>query len=154
MIVSGVFYLFGNIMPYQLTDTHTNADVGLVAYGTNLEELFADSAYGLTSIMVESDDIQLRRELSLELKADDLPELYFDWLSEIIYIKDAESFLLKRVEFDIIDKTAVFLRARLFGDSIAPNRQVLKIDVKAVTKYKFRMEKVGERWNGEVVFDL
>lgn len=140
-------------MPFELTDAHTSADIGLIATGRDLVELFSDAALGLTSIMVSMDGLTLDRERLVEIAGDDLENLFRRWLSEIIYIKDAERFLLRRCEIKL-DDNAFSIKGRLFGDTIDPSRHLLKIDVKAVTYYKFRVEKVGDIWRGEVVFDL
>ncbi len=141
-------------MPFELTDLHTSADIGLIATGKNLIELFNDAAIGLTSIMVDIDGLTENRERPVSLRGENLEDLFFQWLSEIIFIKDAECFLMKRSEIDFEEEGCAALRGILFGDSIDPKRHILKTDVKAVTFYKFRIEKAGEIWKAEVVFDL
>ena len=141
-------------MPYSYIDIDTGADVSMKATGASLVELFSDSAIGLTNIMVDPDKLKENRQIPVEIKADSLSDLYFDWLSEIIYIKDVESFLIKKIKIDKLDNKTGIIRATLIGDSIDPRRQVLKIDVKAVTYYKFRIEKTDGQWVGEVVFDI
>jgi SHS2 domain-containing protein len=141
-------------MPYKITDTHTCADVGLIVSGETLEQLFADSAAGLMAIMVEPDGVRENKNSTLELEADDLEELFYSWLSELIYIKDADDFLLKECKLKITKNNQYKLKAELTGDSIDPKRQTLKTDVKGVTYYRFRIEKIENEWHGEVVFDL
>jgi len=140
-------------MPYELTDKDTSADVGLIVTGQNLIELFTDAALGMTSIMVDIDGLKGERERPIDMTGETLEDLLYRWLSEIIYIKDAERFLLRSCRIELDEGKSV-LKGKLFGDTIDPARQVLKIDVKAVTFYKFKIEKVGDLWRGEVVFDL
>lgn len=140
-------------MPYKHSDKYTRGDIGLTATGCSLTELFVDSGRGLTEIMTDSNNLQESRQIEVELKSDNLSELYYDWLSEIIYLKDAELFLMKRTEFARLDEDGK-LKAKLFGDTIDPKRHILKIDVKAVTYYKFKIEKKDNGWFSEVVFDL
>jgi len=141
-------------MPYKISDEFTCADVGLIVTGETLERLFSDAASGLMEIMVEPDGVEESKNLKLEIDGDTLEELFYNWLSELIYIKDAEDFLLKKCRLEIGDKKKFNLKAFLTGDSIDPKRQVLKVDVKGVTYYRFRVEKIGNEWQGEVVFDL
>ncbi len=126
----------------------------MTATGQDLIELFADSGRGLTEIMTDSEKLRENRQLDIELNSDSLTELYYDWLSEIIYLKDAELFFMKGAEFNLLDKKRGTLKAKLFGDTIDPKRHVLKVDVKAVTYYKFKIEKIKDGWQSEVVFDL
>jgi SHS2 domain-containing protein len=141
-------------MPYELSDFHTSADVGMVVSGGSLQEIFCDAAIGLTEIMVDLDGLESRKQLVIELENENLEDLFYQWLSDIIYFKDVESFLVKRCDIDITADPVYKLKAVLYGDEIDYSRQTLKVDVKAVTYYKFRIEKVGDHWQGEVVFDL
>ena len=93
-------------------------------------------------------------DIVARVKGENFEDLFFQWLSEIIFIKDAERFLMKRAEINFEKEGQAALQGRLFGDSIDPKRHILKTDVKAVTFYKFRVEKMGEIWKAEVVFDL
>jgi SHS2 domain-containing protein len=141
-------------MPYKISDAYTSADVGLIASGETLEQLFADSAAGLMEIMVEPEGLRESRNLALEIEGNSLDELYYSWLSELIYIKDANDFLMKNCRLEIRKNAKYRLTAKLAGDSIDPKRQVLKVDVKGVTYYHFRIEEKENIWQGEVVFDL
>ena len=142
-------------MPYKLTDVHTTADAGLEVVGASPEELFADAAVGMTEIIVDLDGLVEKQEVSFDIEEATLDDLFFGWLSEVIYYKDAQSLLLKRCELKISEKSGRFiLRARLFGDEIDPDRHTLKVDVKGVTYYKFGIKRERDKWRGEVVFDL
>ncbi|UCD94597.1 MAG: archease [Candidatus Zixiibacteriota bacterium] len=142
-------------MPYKLTDVHTTADAGLEVLGASPEELFADAAIGMTEIMVELDGLTEKREVAFDLEGTTLDDLFFNWLSEVIFYKDAECLLLKRCELKILEEDEKFtLRARIFGDEIDPERHTLKVDVKAVTYYRFGIKKEDDHWRGMVVFDL
>ncbi len=141
-------------MPYKITDAHTCADVGLTVSGETLEQIFADAAAGLMEIMVDPGGLEERKKLALEIEEDSLEELFYSWLSELIYIKDARDFLMKHCRLKIRKNSRYKLKADLVGDNIDPKRQVLKIDVKGVTYYRFRIEKINDTWQGEVVFDL
>jgi SHS2 domain-containing protein len=59
-------------MPYKISDAYTSADVGLIASGETLEQLFADSAAGLMEIMVEPEGLRESRNLALEIEGNSL----------------------------------------------------------------------------------
>ena len=141
-------------MPYELSDKYTNADIGLIVTGESLEELFGDAVIGLMDIIVELSGLEEREEIAFELEDDDLESLFYRWLSEIIYYKDADDFLVKRCDLIIVRTDKIRLKARLFGDKIDRLRHVFKVDVKAVTYYEFKIRKTNDHWLGEVVFDL
>ncbi len=141
-------------MPYELTDRSTTADAGLTATGSSLEELFADSAIGLMQIMTEVDELEEKDSLSFEIEEDTTEELYYRWLSDIIYYKDAEDLLVKKCRIEIIENDKLRLKATISGEKINPEKHTLKVDVKAVTYYRFNIEKENDNWHSEVVFDL
>nr|MBN2277074.1 archease [candidate division Zixibacteria bacterium] len=141
-------------MPYKINDTHTSADIGLVVTGRDVVELFRDALLGLIEIMAEPSSLESSRNLPVQLTAETIGDLFFSWLAEILYLKDAENFLPVDCVLKIEGKDGFHLEGALIGDSIDPVRQILKIDVKAVTYHKFNIAKTGEKWRGEVVFDL
>ncbi len=141
-------------MPYQLSDAHTSGDAGMIATGENLEVLFADSAYGLTDIMADPEKLREEVAYNIELEEENLEDLYFSWLSELVYYKDAEMFLVKRCMIEIQQNENYKLRAVIHGDKIDAARHQLRVDVKAVTYYRFKIEKVENFWLGEVIFDI
>ena len=63
---------------------HT-ADVGLVAYGRNLAEAFANAAYGMFSIIADLRTVKATESRSLELNEDGYEALLFEWLNSLIY---------------------------------------------------------------------
>ena len=146
------FYVL--LMPYRFSDKYSTADAGIIVTGRTVEELFCDAALGMTEILVDLEDLESGRQLTVELDADSMETLFFDWLSEIIYLKDAESFLLKKCVMEIKSGNRIILQASLSGDTIDPNRHTLKVDVKAVTFYRLKVEQVNDHWQGEAVFDL
>jgi len=141
-------------MPFKLTDIYSTADICLLASGQTLEELFVDSAAGLIEIIVDRDSLGDKRKIGCRVEGKDLEELYYNWLAELIYIKDAELFLPRTIVIDRLTETGPTLTATLYGETIDQSRHRLKVDVKAVTYYKFKIEKIDNLWRGEVVFDI
>ncbi|PKK82205.1 MAG: hypothetical protein CVT49_14850 [candidate division Zixibacteria bacterium HGW-Zixibacteria-1] len=141
-------------MPYKYTDIYSTADVGMIVTGRSLNELFADAALGLTEVVVDLEGLDDGRQIDIELEADSLDDLFFIWLSEVVYHKDADSFLVKKVNVNIETVGRIKLKAELYGDTIDPLRHTLKVDVKAVTLYRLKVEQINDHWRGEAVFDL
>lgn len=141
-------------MPYQYSDSHTSADIGLVSYGFSLREMLIDAALGLTALMVEPEDLRDDRIVDIKVIGEDPESLFYRWLSEIIFLKDAENFLLKKCMVKSEDCPPWKISGKLFGDAIDPSRQRLKIDIKAVTLYKLGVTRNENVWRGEAVLDL
>ncbi len=69
---------------------HT-ADVGIVAYGSDMKQAFANAAKGLFSIITELDDVEETGHRDIALTAPDRESLLVAWLNELIYLFDTEN---------------------------------------------------------------
>ena len=67
---------------------HT-ADVGIVAYGADMKQVFANAAKGLFSLIIELDEEEIVLR-DIELTAFDQANLLVAWSNEFIYLFDAE----------------------------------------------------------------
>jgi SHS2 domain-containing protein len=134
---------------FEVTD-HT-ADVGIVAYGRDLGEAFANAAHGMFSLIAEpaSQNEDFCREI--DLHASDRDALLVDWLNELIFIFEVDHVILSR--FEITDLSENRLRARVCGDRIDPARHQLKTEVKAATYHSLRIEE-GDGFSIRVILDM
>ncbi|MFC2021388.1 archease [Chloroflexota bacterium] len=129
---------------------HT-ADVGIIAYGSDTEESFANAAKGLFSLITELSDVEEIEHRDIELTAPDLESLLVAWLNELIYLFDAENMLFKR--FDITQLGNTRLKARSYGQKVDSSRHKLKMGVKAATYHMLKIDKSnGARI--QVLFDI
>ena len=89
---------------------HT-ADIGIIAYGADLKQTFANAARGLCSLITEPDKVDEGVHRDIELTAPGIESLLVDWLDEIIYLFGAENILFKR--FDISHIAPTRLKAKV-----------------------------------------
>lgn len=133
---------------FQLIE-HT-ADVGLIAYGRNLAEAFANAAYGLFSIITELKTVRETESRRVELSEEDAEALLFEWLNNLIYLFDVEMLFFKR--FDIIELDEHQLKAICYGERYDASRHHLKTGVKAATYHMLKVNK--EKNQVQVIFDV
>ncbi len=131
---------------FQLIE-HT-ADTGLIAYGNNLAEAFANAAYGLFSIIAELNKVREVESRPVVVSAEDTEGLLFDWMNHLIYIFDVEHLLFKR--FDITEFSKHNLKATCWGEKYKPSRHQLKIGVKSATYHMLKVEKNRV----QIIFDV
>ncbi|MBN2288821.1 MAG: archease [Candidatus Glassbacteria bacterium] len=117
---------------------HT-ADVGLYAYGSGLEELFANAAAGLMSLVVGTSEIAAVEETPISLEAGSAEELLRAWLAELLYFYNAEGKLFAGAEFTTLTDTR--LEAVVQGETLDPARHEVACEVKAVTWHGLRVER-------------
>jgi SHS2 domain-containing protein len=129
---------------------HT-ADVGIIAYGADLRQAFANAARGLFSLITELDDVEEVLHRDVVLTASDEESLLVEWLNELVYQFDTEGILFKR--FDIIQLNSTHLKARSYGEKIDSSRHKLKIGVKAATYHMLKVEK-NNGCRVQVLFDI
>ena len=133
---------------FQLIE-HT-ADTGLVACGNNLAEAFANAAYGLFSIIAELNKVRAVESRLLEVNAEDIEGLLFNWMNHLIYVFEVEHFLFKR--FDISEFTENNLKATCRGEKYDPSRHRLKLGVKSATYHMLKLD--GEKNRVQLIFDV
>ena len=129
---------------------HT-ADVGVIAYGADLKQAFANAAKGLFSLITELDDVEEVLHRDIELTSSDEESLLVGWLNELIYRFDAESILFER--FDIIQLDDTRLKARSYGEKVDSSKHKLKTGVKAATYHMLKVDKT-DGFRVQVLFDI
>jgi protein archease len=117
---------------------HT-ADVGIVAYGSDLKEAFANSAYGMFSLIADLEEVKEKVSHEIDVQATDQEALLVDWLNELLYLFDVEHVIFKR--FDITALSQTSLEAKVYGEKIDTSRHQLKTAVKAATYHMLKIEK-------------
>jgi SHS2 domain-containing protein len=129
------------------------ADIAFEAQSKTLDGLFESCALALADIMVDPSTLRVSTSRDLGLKADDLDRLLYDFLTELIVIKDVDSLLFKEVKVRV-DADNNTLSASLMGEPIDRDRHTLRNDVKAVTMHMFGIKREGDVWKGTVVLDI
>jgi len=129
---------------------HT-ADVGVIAYGADLKQAFANAARALFSMITELDDVEEVLYRDIDLTASDEESLLVGWLNELIYRFDAESILFER--FDIIQLDDTRLKARSYGEKVDSSKHKLKTGVKAATYHMLKVDKT-DGFRVQVLFDI
>lgn len=136
--------------PFEIID-HT-ADIGIVAYGTDVKQIFANAAFGLFSLMADLDEFKGNIQRKLQLSADDMEFLLVAWLNELIYVFDVEHIIFKRFEVD--ELTSTNIKARCFGDKIKLGQHKLKREIKAATYHMLKIDKGDGGYKAQVIFDI
>ncbi len=129
---------------------HT-ADIGIVAYGSTLEETFSAAARGMFSIMVDLDEIRPATPREIGVRASDLELLLVEWLSELLFIFETEYMLFNRFEVSLAAEGQ--LRARAWGEPVDPERHHVGTGIKAVTRHMLSLER-RDGYRATVIFDV
>jgi len=146
-----------NKKKYKLLEKVAIADIAYEAYGRNLNELFENSAFAIFEMMVDLKTVDAKKKLKIKLDSENIENLLYDFLSEILFLKDSKymvfnksKVLIKKEKNDESYK----LNAVLEGDRINPKKQKLENDIKAVTMHMFKMEKIKNDYKATIVVDI
>ncbi|MGD8267906.1 MAG: archease [Desulfobacterales bacterium] len=143
-------------MPYRFIDEIATADVAFEASGADLEEVFTAAAEALLAVTV-ADHLTVRGSLrkTVTLVAESEEMLLFDFLQELVFLKDRDQTLLRVDRIDILPgKEGYHLEAKLAGEQLDYDRHDLVVDVKAVTMHQFHLAPTPDGWQARIVLDI
>ena len=131
--------------------SHT-ADLGMLVYGRDVQELFAHAAWGMFDLISDASTIRPQQTITVRVEALDPEDLLVQWLSELLYLYDTQRFLSCAATFTALERT--HLVATIQGEPLDPVRHPIDTEIKAVTYHQIAVEQVGERWQARVIFDV
>lgn len=141
-------------MTYRYLEDIATADAAFEVNGSTLEELFMDAAVATFEVMVDTKSVKPRIIREIEMKNETVDGLLFDWLSELVYLKDADSLLFSSFDVNIKKNDAYELKATVSGDNINQEEHALRSDVKAVTFHMFEVKRAEDGWTARVILDI
>ncbi|MBI3399510.1 MAG: archease [Deltaproteobacteria bacterium] len=141
-------------MPYAYLDHE--ADVGIRATGSTLEEAFEQGAKAMLNVMWDISTIEERQNVSIECEARDIPELFIEALNEILFRQDVEGLVLARVKVgEIKNINGIYkLKGTVFGEPLNFDKHTVKTEVKAATYAGLRYEEKEGRHSMQCILDV
>lgn len=104
--------------------------------------------------MVDPATLSITVEQAVTIEAQKLDLLLYDWLSELIYLKDRDRHIFPVAQVSIAGEGPFRLEAALQGGAIDPERTALGADAKAVTFHQFALEQTADGWRARLVIDI
>lgn len=130
----------GKIRRYEPVE-HT-AETGIRAFGSGLDEIFANAAYGMFDLMTDLSKVKPKGEFEVRLEAGDLQAIMVDWLTNLLFIHETHGVYLSEFQVHIEGKS---LSAKVMGEKIDRRRHRPRLAVKAVTYHMMDIDpKAGQ----------
>ncbi len=131
------------------------ADIGFSFQGETLEEAFVQAGRAL--LFLQGGEEALRslssnERVSIEVEGNDLLEVLYDWLSEILFFFDSEQLLLGEFHFEKLDEHGA--KASVGGQKFDQTKFETPYYVKAITYHEMKLEKGEGGWHGRVFVDI
>lgn len=141
---------------FRFLDDVAIADLAFDASGDSLQELFYGATCAVIEAMAEPTTVGATWRQAIERTDEDPAELLFDWLSDLVYWKDAAGVVFSRSELTLTrqDHGCWNLMGVLYGESVNGSAQTLRADVKGITKHLYRLSQDGGGWTVRVVLDV
>jgi SHS2 domain-containing protein len=130
---------------------HT-ADIGIIAYGADVKELFSNAALALFSLITELESIEEKLRLNLQVRSADRDSLLVEWLNELIYVFDAKHVLVNRCDIESLTYTQ--LKATCHGENLDPMKHKIKRGIKAATYHMLKLDENGDGYRAQVILDV
>jgi len=131
------------------------ADIAFEAEGESVEEVCRGATQALLESMANPATVSGGWERVIERSDADPSMLLFDWLSEVVYWKDAAGVVFQEAPLTLTREGDVWLlRAHLIGAPVDQQAQELHADVKGVTKHLYELKQTGRCWKVRVVLDV
>ncbi|WP_290597812.1 MULTISPECIES: archease [unclassified Archaeoglobus] len=137
-------------MKYRFID-HT-ADIAFEVYGSSLAELLKNAGLAFYDSFVDLSKIDGYKEVKIEVEGEDEEILLYRWLNELLYLFDTQFFAAKDVEVEVRGNDVKKAAGKLKGGKFTPEN--VKVEPKAITMHKFRVEKTPEGLKAFVVVDI
>ena len=139
---------------YRFLEEVALADCAMEIEGRDLDDLFETAAQAMARLMVDPATIASTVDRTLILEAARLDLLLFDWLSELIFLKDRDRQVFTRCRVRVSGEGPFSVAAQIRGGVIDPERTALGADPKAVTFHQFALDQVRDGWRARVVIDI
>ncbi|MBW2988185.1 archease, partial [Candidatus Woesearchaeota archaeon] len=110
---------------------------------------FENSAKALFSIICEIEQLEPTKSFWLEIEAESHEELLYEWLSRLLAESEIRGLFFSRFVVSIEGNK---LKARVYGSKADP--KIGKVQVKAITKYKFGLVKQNSLYVATVSCDI
>jgi len=140
------------VLPDWLCPLDHTADVGYFLQAGNLKELFARAAWAMFTTITNMATVQPAESEPVRVQAQDRAGLLVAWLSELNFRHATRRRLYGR--FDVLKTGGDSLEAEVYGEAIDPARHAIHTEIKAVTFHNLMVEKSGEIWVAQVIFDV
>lgn len=138
---------------YEYLD-HT-ADVQLHAWGSDIKEAFEQCGVAMFGYMTQLETVDIRKCYQIEAKGDDLENLLFRFLDELLFLFSAEPFLVcKKLEITEFDKENFKIVCACYGEEFTLGKHPQGTEVKAITYSAMQIVETKNKTEVFVIIDI
>ncbi len=134
---------------------HT-ADIKVKAYGKTLNDAFQEATRALFEVMTDTSKIHPTIKRKIEVEAEDLEALLYEWLEEFIYLFDSKGLVFSEFKVESIQQTEgrYKLEGEARGEEFDEEKHPQRTEIKAITYHEMKIKQSPEKTVLEFVFDI
>ena len=136
---------------YEFFD-HT-ADIGIKAYGRDLNEAFENAALAVFEVMTDTSKVEPKESREIEIDGMDLENLLYRWIESLLVYYDSELLLFGKFKVKI-DLENLRLNAIAWGEKFNPDKHERRTVVKAMTYHEMSIVKTNNGYELTFVVDI
>lgn len=141
-------------MPVKFLEDEAIADIAFKVKEKSLELLFETAAITLFRLQTNIDKIEDVKFFEFNLNNKEIDRLLYQFLNEIIYLKDAEFFFPSKVTFQIKKDNLWNISGKFFGETFDETRHTIGNDLKAITMHNFYLKEENNNWEAYILVDI
>ena len=128
----------------------TTADMGMEVKGRDMSQIFVNAAKGMFNLICSHKSFKPKEEFKIKLQGESWEELFFKWLSELLFYYDA--YKIYFVDFQILKINPFEIEAVIKGEKVKDKK--IEREIKAVTYHNLEISRKDDMWEAKVLFDL
>ncbi|MEM3585712.1 MAG: archease [Candidatus Jordarchaeaceae archaeon] len=134
---------------------HT-ADIKVEAYGETINEAFQEAARALSEVITDTSKVRPIIRRKIEIEAEDLQALLYEWLEKFIYLFDSEGLVFSEFNVETIQQKEgkLKLKGEAAGEEFDENKHVQRTAIKAATYHEMKIEQKPKKTVLEFVLDI
>jgi SHS2 domain-containing protein len=128
------------------------SELAVRVVGTSQTNLFVNAAFALFDVITETEKIETKDRMQLEVEGSDRDDLLVNWLRELLYLYQGSAYLLR--EFVVQEMKDTVVKAEVSGEKLDPDRHEIKQEIAAVAYDQSHMQKTGDQWIAQVILEV
>jgi len=140
-------------MKFKFLENIAIADVAFEAYGKTLEEAFSNAALAMFEVQTDIEKVKPSISKDVKIESENKESLLFDWLSELIYLRDIENMFFSKFEIKIEKNNKFKLTGKIYGEKIGKDHE-LRTEVKGVSYQLMKIEEKPNEFKVRVILDV
>ena len=139
---------------YKFLKDGENPETSFEVTADSWVELFTGATEALSHMMVDLKNLKANARCRVDVSAGTVDELLFDWLSELIYLKDTEGLVVESLDITVEQDPLWQVHGTIHGQQSPSGNLGLGQDVKSVAYHLLDVSEKNGCYTARVTLDI